>query len=230
MLGLGAAGVYTGALSDKDRGRIRTVAIVSAIGRTFAFEHVRNGVFEWAGPPDAHYLEISDWGLDDTVTREIAAKLSQHFTVKKVVFQPADFGTWDSSTLKQRVFGLNGDPDIDAYILVLRDWRHDEIGNSVHDVNGLGLYRRDMAEGPPREGLFAAYRIVAIDANTGDIFASRPALTPDGALPWMQTPPTLWPRTQNDLTDAQKAALQTGVTRLIDETLLRTLTEMNLAH
>jgi hypothetical protein len=229
-LGLSASGPYMGALSPPDLARIRTVAIISAVGESFAFERVHSSTFEWFAPPDAHYLEISDWKIDDDVTRAVTAILSKRVTIKKVFFQRVDFGTWNYAILRQNIFKLNGDPGIDAYILILRDWHYDAIGNSVHDLQGLGLYRRDVLSGESPEGVYASYRIVVIDANTGAIFASRAAAMPDGSLPWMKTSQSLWPKTPNDLTDAQQKSLSADLALLIGETLLRTLAAMKLTN
>jgi len=229
-LGLSASGPYMGALSPPDLARIRTVAIISAVGESFAFERVRPSIFEWFAPPDTRYLEISDWKIDDDVTREVTALLSKRVTIKKVFFERADFGTWNYAMLRQNIFKLNGDPGIDAYILILRDWHYDAIGHSVHDLQGFGLYRRDLASGESPEGLFASYRIVVIDANTGAIFASRAAEMPDGSLPWLQTPTSLWPKTPNDLTDAQQKRLSADLAVLVEKTLPRTLAGMKLTN
>jgi hypothetical protein len=69
-----------------------------------------------------------------------------------------------------------------------------------------------------------------IDANTGAVYASREAVMPDGSLPWTQTPASLWPKTPNDLTDAQQKALSADLAHLIDETLPRTLAGIRLAN
>jgi hypothetical protein len=230
MLGLSASGPYMGSLSPPDLARIRTVAIISAVGQSFAFEQVHPSAFEWFAPPDTRYLEISDWKIDDDVTREVTAMLPARVTVKKVYFQRADFGTWNYALLRKHIFELNGDPGIDAYILVLRDWHYDAIGHSVHDLQGLGLYRRDSAADKTPEGVYASYRIVVIDANTGAIFASREAAMPDGSLPWMETPASLWPKTPNDLTPAQQKALSADLTLLIGKTLPRTLAGIKLTN
>jgi hypothetical protein len=219
-----------GALSPPDLARIRTVAIISAVGESFAFEHVHPSAFEWFAPPDTRYLEISDWKIDDDVTREVTSLLPKRVTVKKVFFERADFGTWNYAILRQNIFKLNGDPGIDAYILILRDWHYDAIGHSVHDLQGLGLYRRDATSGDGPEGIYASYRIVVMDANTGAIFASREADMPDGSLPWIRTAPSLWPKTPNDLTDAQQKSLSDDVALLIGKTLPRTLAGMKLAN
>jgi len=215
-------------LSPPDLAKIRTVAIISAVGQTFSFERVRAGTFEWLGSPDTTYLEISDWKIDDAVTKDIEAALSKRITVKPSRFDRGNFSTWNYASLRQQIFLLNDDPNIDAYILVLRDWHWDSIGDSVHDLQGLGLYRRDRAGGAQSNAVFASYRIVVVDAHTGATYASREVTTADSRLPTANVPPTTWPRTQNDLTDAQRKLLQFDITRIVTSTLPRTLAEMKL--
>jgi hypothetical protein len=216
-------------LSRDDLGHIKTVGVISAVGQTFLFQHIRDARFEWFGPPDSHFLEISDWALDSLVTREVTTALAKRFAIKPVFYDPADFSAWDDGLLRHHTLDLNVDPAIDAYVLILRDWRRDEIGHSVHDLGGLGVYRRDEAKGV-KLGLFASYRIAVVDALTGKTIASRAALFPDGALPWMPIAPALWPATQNDLTDKQSALLTADETKLIEATLLPTLSAMNLTR
>ena len=222
------AGAYTGSIPP--HAKIKTIGIISAIGDTLMFEHVREGAFEWMGPPDASFLEIADWGIDDLVTRETTAALAKRFTVKPVTFEEGDFDSWTYKTLARDIRELPlPDDDIDAYVVILRDWRYDEIGNSVHQAAGLGLYRRD-AGGSEHVGAYASYRIVIVDARNYEIIASRAALLPDGKLPWIQISPSLWPTTQNDLTDAQNKSLRNDLTRLLDETLTPTLRKMGAAQ
>jgi len=227
---LGASGPYTTRLSPLDYRTIKTVAVISALGNTFLFERVPDKTFAWLGPPDSHFLEISDWRIDPSIEKTVSTALAGRFTVKPIVFRPADFSTWDYSNLKSAALGLNGDPAIDAYVLILRDWRPDAIGYSVHWLGGLGLYRKDRMNGHPKVGVFASYRIVVVDALTGDTIASRPALLPNDKLPWLPVGPTLWPKTPNDMTNAQRAELSTAETKLIEATLLPTLAAMRLAR
>lgn len=215
-------------LSAKDLHRIKTVAVISALGGSFLFQHVRAGAFEWLGPPDSHFLEISDWNLDAEIEIETTRALATRFVVKPIFFEPADFSTWSYGLLKRNTLALNGDPAIDAYVLILRDWRPDDIGHSVHALGGLGLYRRDGAK--MKFGVFASYRVVVVDALTGRTLASRPALLPSGALPWLPAAARLWPKTQNDLTPAQRDVLASDEMRLIDKTLLATLAKIGLTR
>lgn len=183
------------------------------------FERVRDAPFEWMGPPDASFLEISDWGLDEFATREATAILSPRFSVKPVTFEEADFDTWTPESLVSHLREMPPPEDpIDAYVLILRDWQSDAIGRSIHQVAGIGLYDR-QASGGQRLGVFASCRIVVIDAHSFEVLASRLAQMPDGTLPWLPVAPSLWPATQNDLTDAEKAALQENGRRLLGEAI-----------
>ena len=225
---LGAAGPYAQRLSPQERHRIKTVAVISAVGHSFLFQHVRETGFEWLGPPDSHLLEISDWALDPLVTTKVTTALAKSFAVKPIAFQPADFSSWNYALLRKAAFNLNDDPAIDAYVLILRDWTPDEIGYSNHALGGLGLYRRDGRRA--KSAVFASYRIVVVDALKGEIIASHAARLRDGTLPVIPSDPSLWPKTPNDLTDAQRATLAADETKLIDATLPRTLNEMGLAR
>jgi hypothetical protein len=71
--------------------------------------------------------------------------------------------------------------------------------------------------------VFASYRVAILDARNGDIIASRPLLTGDGRLPWISIDASVWPKSQNDVTDAERTMLQTNLRRLIDATLAPTL-------
>jgi hypothetical protein len=225
-----ASGPYTSRLSPPDLRNIRTVAVISALGNSFVFEHVPATPFAPLAPPDSKFLEVSDWALDPLIMKEVSAALAKRFTVKQIVFRPADFSTWDNSLLKEAALDLNGDPAIDAYVLILRDWHWDEIGYGTHALGGLGFYRKDRPGWPSRYGVFASYRIVVVDALTGDTLASREALLPNKSLPWLPADAALWPKTPNDLTEAQRATLLADERKLVDATLLRTLIQMNLTR
>lgn len=223
---LQASGPYRDTLSPADGRRIKSVVVISSIGASFLFEQVRNGPFEGLGPPDSHFLEISDWRLDARAEDEARAALKTRFAVEPAFYERAAFSTWNDELLRRNTLDLNVDPAIGAYVLVLRDWRSDAIGKSVHALGGLGLYRR---AGAPT-GVFACYRVVVVDALTGNVLASRAALLPGGGLPWRAVDPALWPKTPNDLSPAARAALAADEDRLIDATLIPTLKAMGLAR
>jgi hypothetical protein len=225
---LGGSGPYTARLSPRDLRGIRTVAVISALGNSFVFERVTDTPFAALTPPDSKFLEISDWALDPLIAKETTAALARRFTVKTIVFRPADFSTWDYALLKSSALNLNGDPAIDAYVLILRDWHWDEIGHGAHALGGLGFYRRDKPNGRSKFAVFASYRIVVVDALTGDTLASREAVLPNQSLPWLPAGASLWPKTPNDLTDAQRAMLAAYETKLVEATLPHTLAQMNL--
>jgi hypothetical protein len=210
---------------------IKSVGIIAALGDTCMFERVQNKPFEWIAPPEASFLEISGWGIDDDVTTAIAKRLGPRYRVQAITIEHQDFDTWTWESLSRRIRELPiPQSPVDAYLLVLRDWQHDEIGGTDHELGGLGLYRRDLQGGDRRLGVFASYRLLLADPDSGNIIASRPALLPDGALSWLPAAASLWPRNQNDLTEAQHRTLQSGFVKLIDESLPNTLNQLGLAH
>lgn len=208
--------------------RFKTIAIISAVGHTFLFQHAGSGAFAWLKPPDSHFLEISDWNIDPMVVKLAATALARNFTIKQVAFEPADFSTWDYSLLRRAALDLNGDPNIDAYLLILRDRRADDLTYSAASLNGLGMLRQD---GDARKfAVFASYRVVLVDALTGETVASRAVRLTDGTTPTLAADRTLWPKTQNDLTPAQTAAISADAQRLVRETLLPALAQMGLTR
>ena len=209
---------------------VKSIGIIASIGDTCMFERVTASRFEWISPPQASFLEISDWGIDDTVTTEITKLLSARYKVQSIAIEHQDFDTWTWETLRRFIRELPvPEVPVDAYLLVLRDWRADGIGHSDHQVGGLGLYRRDLHDGGERLGAFASYRLVLMDAENGNLLATRPAIMPDGSLPRLHAARALWPRTQNDLNDTQRRELQTDFLELIGETLPNALGRIGLS-
>jgi hypothetical protein len=195
------------------------------------FERVPDRPFEWIAPPEASFLEISDWGIDEAVTRKIGVLLGPRYHVQPIDISHQDFDTWTYASLARYIRDLPlPETPVDAYLLVLRDWRGDEIGRSDHEVGGLGLYRRDFGGGRERLGAFASYRLLLANADTGDIIAEAPALLPNSGLPWLPATRSLWPPTQNDLTDAQRRVLQADLEKLIDATLPLALGKLGLTE
>ncbi len=225
VVALPAAGSPASNSPTPDLRRIKTVAVISALGSSFQFERVLDRPWEWLGPADSHFLEISDWGLDRLITDEVTAALTRYFAVKPIAFVEADFSSLNGSLLKRAALDLNGDPSIDAYIFILRDRRPDTLGFSAHDLDGLGLYRSDRAG---KLAVYASYRVVVVNAYTGDIMASLPALTAKGALPALAAGAALWPPTPNALTQPQRDQLLGDEKKLIEATLIPTLKELNL--
>jgi len=213
------------------RPNIKSIGIIAALGDTCMFERVPPSRFEWIAPPEASFLEISDWGIDDSITRAIAAKLGAHHAVQAIAIEHQNFDTWTYSSLMRHIRELPvPETPVDAYLVVLRDWRGDEIGRSDHQLGGLGLYRRDYHNGNPRVGAFISWRLVLLEADSGTIIASRAALLPNGALPRLAATQALWPPTQNDLSDAQRRELQADFKKLIDASLPPTLRQIGLGN
>ena len=58
------------------------------------FEHVTDKPLEWIGPPDASFLEISDWNIDDAVARIITQSLGARYRIQSIAIEHQDFDTW----------------------------------------------------------------------------------------------------------------------------------------
>jgi hypothetical protein len=226
---LSAAVLLSGAQHQALAPNIRSIGIIAALGDTCMFERVPDRPFEWIAPPEASFLEISDWGIDSAVTNEIARSLGSHYRVQSVTVERQDFDTWTYDFLARDVRELPiQETPVDAYLLVLRDWQRDEIGGSNHQLGGLGLYRRDSRQGRSRFGVFASYRLVLVDPDNGRVIASRPAQLPDGRLPWILAGASVWPRTSNDLSQSQRNELRADFLGLINTSLSATLRRMGL--
>ena len=209
--------------------RIHSIGLITALGDTCMFERVPDSPFEWIAPPDASFLEISDWGIDEHVTNAIAKSLGTHYRVQAIEIEHQDFDTWKYDSLARHIRELPiPEKPVDAYLVVLRDWQSDAIAGSDHQLGGLGLYRRDLPHGGERLGVFASWRLVLADPDSGEAIVSRAVTLPDGHVPWLSASPALWPRTQNDLTDAQRHELRSDFVKLIDETLPRALKQIGL--
>ena len=209
---------------------IRSIGIIAAVGDTCMFERVRDAPFEWIGPPDASFLEISDWNIDDEVAKTITATLAPEYSVQVIAIEHQDFDAWTFDSLSRRIRELPvAETPVDAYLLILRDWRADEIGRSVHRMGGLGLYRHDLPHGGKRLAAFASYRLVLMEPEHGGFIASRAALLPDGGMPSLPVSSSLWPHTQNNLTDGQREALHADFLALIGRSLPVTLRQLGLA-
>jgi len=219
IIGLCAALLLSAWAPKAQRIDIHSIGIIAAVGDTCAFERVPDRRFQWIGPPQAGFLEISDWNIDDDITKTIADDLGPTYSTQSIVIEHQDFDSWTYDLLVRDIRELPvPETPVDAYLLILRDWHDDDIGGSDHQLVGLGLYRRDR-RGHARYGVFASYRLVLMEPDRGRIIASRAAVLPNGKLPWLPAPPALWPRTQNDLSNSQRDTLHRDFLQLLDASL-----------
>jgi hypothetical protein len=228
---VGTVALLAGAGPNPTLPHIRSIGIIAALGDTCVFERVPDTAFNWIAPPKASFLEISDWNIDDEVTNAIAKQLGTRYRVQSIAIEHQDFDAWTYNSLARHIRELPiPETPADAYLLVLRDWQRDAIGNTSQLIGGLGLYRRDASRGGRRYGAFAAYRLVLLDANRGDLIASHPALLRNGRQPWLPVSASLWPPTPNDLKDAQRNVLKTDFIRLIEATLPHALSQIGFTE
>ena len=219
-LAFGIVALLSGVAPAPSNPNLRSIGIIAALGDTCMFERIPNTPLEWIAPPMARFLEISDWGIDDEIARAITARLRPHYRVQPIAVEHQDFDSWTYDSLARNIRELAiPERPVDAYLLVLRDWRHDSIGNTNHQLGGLGLYRRDPHGGRSRYAVFAAYRLVLLDPNSGVVIVSRPALATGGRLPWIPASPSLWPHDWSNPDDRQRSRLRADLISLIDATL-----------
>src|SRR5204863_8451847 len=116
---------------------IKSIGIITAVGDTCMFEHVIEKPFDWIGPPQASFLEISDWGIDDEVTKAIEAALGPEHRTQSIAIEHQDFDTWTYDFLTRRIRELPApETAVDAYLLILRDWRDEVIDRSNQRLGG----------------------------------------------------------------------------------------------
>ena len=206
---------------------IRSIGVIAAVGDICMFEHVTDSSLDWIRTPQATFLEISDWGLDDVITAEITKLLGAHYRLQPIAIEHQNFDTWTWNSLRRHIRELPiPEKPVDAYLLVLRNWHRDEIGGSTHPIVGLGLYHRDVKGGFERVAVFASYRLALLDPDTGNVIAERAAILPGNHIPWLPASATLWPRTQNELTKAQRQELDAEIKKLIGASLPSVLREL----
>ncbi len=147
--------------------QVRNVAVVSAIGDTFAFGF-RTVLFEH------HTTEVpaTDTTLDGNVESMIAAALDKRFVVKNVPVDRASLGKLRVTVLSpvlpigmlpSSLAGLSPRDDIDAYIVVLKRTSSD--GLAQDQMSGVGIFKSKPLGGEST-GVFAHYEIAVIDAHT----------------------------------------------------------------
>ena len=197
---------------------IASVAVISAIGGSFAF----------ASPHDMLHEEelvetpIADWGLDAEVERIAGTALSRKFTVKAAELDRAALAR---VVLRERtrpkIEGLPPSADVDAYVLIVKAQR-EGTGSS-----GAGLWNQDWMGRSTYA--YVNYAVMLVDARTLKVLkAALPVMGPDSgiAFPLLRVDGKLWPDGAKDHAAADKA--HATISALIAGSVPETLYQMGL--
>jgi hypothetical protein len=201
-----------------DTQAIASVAVVSAMGDTFAFSRPRDVLHEG----ELIETPITAWGLDAEVERIATAALARKFAVK-----PADF---DRAALarvvlregkRPKIEGLKPSAEVDVYVLIVKAFRNGT-GSS-----GAGLWRREWIG----DATYACvnYAVLVVDARTLKVLrAALPAMPPQAAsaYPLVRVDDALWPDLAKDARSAEGA--HAIVERLLTDSLPETLYQIGL--
>lgn len=230
--------VVTGTAASKDLmtrdGRpVRNVAVISRLSDTITLYHTRPSVpvTVWRGYPRS-YL-VPDFTIDARVEKTIASAIASRFTVVALPsgYADSDFSTWEERSIGGKVRALPQRPDIDAYVVVCQDESSIEMGSFLTS-RGLVLYHRWRPIGKDLVGLLGFYRLMIVDARTGEIIAGRHGgietdiFHPSTARKEIDN--SYWPGENALPSGEQIPALREAFYNFMDESLLWTLEDLDV--
>ena len=197
---------------------IASVAVVSAIGSSFAFASPHDVLHE----QELVETPITDWGLDAEVERIAGTALSRKFTVKAAELDRAALAR---VVLRKGthppIEGLPPSAEVDAYVLIVKAFR------AGTGSSGAGLWNQDWMGRSTYA--YANYAIVLVDARTSKVLkAALPLMSPrsDVAFPLVRVDGKLWPDGAKDHAAADKA--HAAIDSLIADSVPETLYQMGL--
>lgn len=226
-------GARAAELSTRDGRPVRNVAVVSGIGDTVVLYHAEPSVPVTVYVSDVRMLVIPDFSIDARIERLITSALAPRFNIVRTRPEGAsiDFGEWDARAIGEKIRGFPQRDDVDAYVIACRDERAIESGAFL-TFSGLGLYNRESLFREITD-VFAAYRIVMMDARTGEVIVGREAGIEtgpfDSALPRKRVDNSRWPGDDTPLPPDQVPILRDDLYQLIDASVPWTLKELKLA-
>jgi hypothetical protein len=217
-------------LTTSDGRAVRNVAVVSGIGDTVVLYHAEPSIPVTVYVSDVRMLVIPDFSIDARIERLIGSLLATRFNIVTRPTVRIDFGEWDARAIGEKIRGLPKREDVDAYVIACRDERAIESGAFL-TFSGLGLYNRESLFREITD-VFAAYRIVMVDARTGEIITGREAGIETGpfesALPRKRVANARWPGDDKPLPPDQIPILRDDLYELIDASVPWTLRELKL--
>jgi hypothetical protein len=214
-------------IPPEQRTKLKSVAIVSAIGDTLDLEHIGGTILSTS----REKAPIADWNLDARVEADVATALEKDITVKSV---PADratlaaaVATMDDDYFKKPLAGLTPSNDIDAYVLVLK--RTGPINFFNRDGTGVGLWNKSLiASGT---AVFAHYAIVLVDPHSLKpqvIYAAAASPAQSTAEPFRKVDDSLWAENAAALTGDRASAVRAKVEAVVDDSVAETILRMGL--
>ena len=230
-----ACSAHADGLTTRDGRPIRNVAVISRIGDYVVLFHAAMSVPIGTFRAEPRYLTLPDFGIDARVEKLLAASLTPALNI--VPLKPGvadnDVASWDMSTVKGKISRFPPDDEIDAYIVVCNDDSLDEAGSTMLTIRGLGLYHRFRLFGYITAA-FAVYRVMLVDARTGETIRDRESGMETGflepSLPWKKLDKSRWPGDETMLSPEQQILLREDLYGLVDESLVWTLKRMKLAR
>jgi len=205
-----AATLALAARADEDEyAKVRTVAIVSALGGHLHWETTGMTRFDYKDEP----LHL-DWNIDDYMERSIAGVLRGRFTVSGQA-QPRTLfaGSYDGSLPRNARMAATG---IDAYIVVRPSKLPD------YDTAGIVVSHHGGAVGDEATFLRSSFEVDVFDARSGERIDYGTANSPIERAQWglsERCDNNLWAARPASLSAQQKSAIVAVVKSAVDRTL-----------
>jgi hypothetical protein len=207
--------------------QVHDVAVVSAIGDTFAFGY-RTILFQH----HVTQIPVTDGKLDADIEATITAQIDKRFTVKSVPVERASLAKMTvsiSGVVPSPVGGLSPRDDIDAYIVVLK--RAGVDGNLNDATTGIGIFKNKPIASE-NTYVFAHYELAVIDAHTLKVLGHRMAIASPrwpSPIPARPIDNGVWPNGDVDaLAQGQDVAVKQKVRDIIADSIGETLLAMGL--
>ncbi len=204
--------------------RIKTVAVISAVGDALDMNHRAPFFVHTEGS-----APIADWNIDATIESDIRAALDPRFTVKPAVADRAKIANMriaiDQAGINTPIDGLTPSNDVDLYIVVLK--RSAQLG--LDTVSGLGI-GHVASFSDERTSAFAYYEIAAIDPHTLKpvlLVAGRASPAQPMQIPIRYLNNSAWPATQ-PLSPDQAQTVRQLLTDMMADSIPETLLHMGL--
>lgn len=228
VLLLVVAGCSTKALAPEAQQRIRTVAVISAIGDEVVLQNVP--LFIWDQAEYRH--PFAKFGLDEHVTSEVSRLLATRYEVRTVTYDRSAFVDTNEYRVDDVLRSQTPTTEVDAFVVVLKGGAG--VGNTRNIASGLGAVR--FTGFTDRRDIHAVYRIAVIENGSFKLLGRADAMDPsasfyDGHLteaPHQEAESSLALPEEAALTPAQEQRMAVILRSLIDATLARTLQRLNL--